>query len=124
MAKDTDLEIKSTADRERWLAIHSIRVQRSGRVTVVEFRPGEAAEQCCVSRCRDVLVSLVKDNECEQFAFDMAGVTRMPSGLLGVIASIRKLGVKVDIYNPPPSVVEVLEITELNRQIETRKMDS
>lgn len=123
MVKDTDLEIKSTADRERWLAIHSIKVQRSGRLTVVEFRSGDAAEQCCVTRCRDVLIGLVKDNQCEQFAFDMTGVERMPSGLLGVISSIRKLGVKVNIYNPPPAVMEALEITELNRQIETKRFE-
>jgi anti-anti-sigma regulatory factor len=48
-------------------------------------------------------------------AFDLAGVRLIPSGMLGMLASIRRQNVAVEIYNPSKDVLEVLEITGLTK---------
>ena len=49
------------------------------------------------------------------WAFDLTGVRLVPSGLLGLLASLKKLGIEVHLYNPSNDVREVLEITRLDK---------
>ena len=47
----------------------------------------------------------------------------IPSGFLGLMASVRGLGVDVHLYNPSPDVREVLETTNLNRLMPIHEID-
>ena len=42
----------------------------------------------------------------------------IPSGMLGLLASLHKLGVKVMLFNPSEDIREILEITHLNQFLE------
>ncbi|MCA9018316.1 MAG: STAS domain-containing protein, partial [Planctomycetaceae bacterium] len=68
-----------------------------------------------VKDIRDELLELVKDHHCETLAIDLTGVKLIPSGMLGLLASMRDLNIEIHLYNPSDDIREVLEITKLNQ---------
>ncbi|WP_437186034.1 STAS domain-containing protein [Planctomicrobium sp. SH668] len=95
-----------------------LEVYQTGPTTVVGFGGRDVLLDVNVAGCRDELLALIENEQCEVVAFDLTGVMLLPSGLLGVLASLRKLGVSVHLYNPSKDIREVLEITHLNRLME------
>ena len=47
----------------------------------------------------------------------------IPSGMLGLLASLKKLGVQVHLYNPSGDVREVLEVTHLDQLFKIHDLD-
>lgn len=99
------------------LAVGNLEVYEAGPLTVVGFGGREVLDHVNVAECRDELVSLIQENQCESLAVDLTGVRLIPSGLLGLLASIHKLGVELHLYNACEDIREVLEITKLNQLI-------
>jgi anti-anti-sigma regulatory factor len=54
-------------------------------------------------------------------AFDLAGVRFIPSGMLGLLASLRKVVRTIQIWNPSEDVREVLEVTNMHQLFEIRE---
>jgi anti-anti-sigma factor len=92
----------------------TLEVYQTGELTVVGFGGQKILDQIDLSACRTDVVALVEKHKCKVLAFDMTGVKLVPSGMLGLLTSIRNLGVEVHIYNPSEDVQEVLEVTRLN----------
>jgi anti-anti-sigma factor len=90
-------------------------VYEIGPTTVVGFGNREVLENINLVYCRDELVKLLKTSGASTLAFDLTGVRLIPSGFLGLMASVRSLGVQVHLYNPSADVREVLETTNLDR---------
>lgn len=96
----------------------TLQVYQAGKLTVVGFGGRDVLDHLNLVDCRDEITALIKEHQCEILAFDLTGVRLMPSGLLGLLASLRQLGVEVHLYNPSPDVREVLEITKLDQVLE------
>jgi anti-anti-sigma factor len=92
-----------------------LHVYKVGQLTVVGFGGHDLLDEVNLAECREEIVALVEANDCEILAFDLTGVKLIPSGLLGLLASLRELGIEVQIYNPSDDVREVLAITKLDR---------
>ena len=56
-------------------------------------------------------------------AFDLTRVRLIPSGLLGLLASIRKKGIEVHLYNPSADIREVLEVTKLDQVLQLHDLE-
>lgn len=97
---------------------HILSVYKTGPLTVVGFGGQEVLDQVNISACREEILELVANHKTEILAFDLTGVKFVPSGLLGLLASLRHQNVKIQIYNPSDDVQEVLEITHLNQVLE------
>lgn len=91
-----------------------LEVYQTGPLTVVGFGGREILDQIDLSQCRSEIVALVEQHKCQTLAFDLAGVKLIPSGMLGLLASLRRMNVEVHLYNPSPDVAEVLHVTRLN----------
>jgi anti-anti-sigma regulatory factor len=50
-------------------------------------------------------------------------VKLVPSGMLGMLASLGRLGVEVFVFNPSEEIREVLEITRLDSVLQVRNVD-
>lgn len=100
-----------------------LHVYQAGPLTVVGFAGQELLDQVNIATCRDEIKSLVAECETKILAFDLSGVRLIPSGLLGLLTSLKDLGVEVQIYNPSDDVREVLEITKLDRVIPVQEVD-
>ena len=89
------------------------KVYQTGELTVVGFGGQEILDQIDLSACRSEIMGLVEKHHCKTLAFDLAGVKLIPSGMLGLLASLRKHEIEVHLYNPSPDIYEVLQITRL-----------
>lgn len=99
-----------------------LEVYQAGRLTVVGFGGHDVLDCVNIADCRDELTTLIAEHSCQSLAFDLTGVKLLPSGLLGLLASLRNLGVQVMIYNPSRDIREVLEITNLDQLIEIHEV--
>lgn len=92
-----------------------LQVYSVGPTTVVGFGGRDVLADVNLVTCRDEILALIEREKCEVLAFDLTGVTFVPSGMLGLLASIRQHGTQVHIYNPSADVREVLEVTHLDQ---------
>ena len=100
-----------------------LQVYAVGTTTVVGFGGSDVLEDVNLALCRDELIALIKTHAVEVLAFDVTGVKLMPSGLLGLLASMKQQGVDVHVYNPSPDVRDVLGVTHLDRLIEIHEVE-
>lgn len=100
-----------------------LRVYKTGRLTVVGFGGCDVLDHINMADCRDEIVALIQQNQCEVLAFDLTGVTLIPSGLLGLLASTRNHGVEVHLYNPSDDIRDVLEVTKLDQVMQIHEVE-
>jgi anti-anti-sigma factor len=98
------------ADSGQILEIYS-----TGPMTVLGFGGRDILDRVDIGACRNEIVALVKQHGTKKLAFDLTGVKLVPSGMLGLLASLRQLNVEVHLCNPSDDVREVLEVTNLDR---------
>lgn len=95
-------------------------VQQTGPTTVVALNHEVLGPEVNIAACREEIAGLISEHDCNEFVIDLTDIRFMPSGTLGLIASIRNLGVKVAVHNPTEAVREVFEITHLDTIVELR----
>lgn len=99
-----------------------LKVYQTGEVTVVGFGGQEVPNDLCMAGYRTRLLDLISQHNCKLLAFDLTGVNLLPSGMLGVLASIRQQVAHIELYNCSPDVIEVLQITHFDRLIEIKEV--
>lgn len=92
-----------------------LEVYEAGALTVVGFGGREILDQFSLVEYRDELQKLIDEVNCQTLAIDLTGVRIVPSGMLGVLASIHGKGVDIHLYNAGDEIREVLEITKLDQ---------
>jgi anti-sigma B factor antagonist len=90
-----------------------LKVYKTGELTVVGFGGQDVPDEVCIAIYRDQLFKMVEENHCKVLAFDLTGVTLVPSGMLGVLTSLRSKVDRIELYNPSVDVREVLHMTRL-----------
>jgi anti-anti-sigma factor len=95
-----------------------LRVYETGAVIVLGFGGGEIPDRIDLGTYRAEITSLLQQNQCEMLGLDLTGVKYIPSGMLGMLVSLRQQGITVQLYNPSADVREVLQITGLERLFE------
>jgi|GEM_PF-947683 anti-sigma B factor antagonist len=100
-----------------------LKVYTVGERTVLGFGGQEIVSQLNVSVYRDHLISLIQEHEAKTVAFDLTGIVVIPSGLLGLLASLREHDVTVELYNPSDDVSEVLSVTRLDEILNVKQGD-
>src|SRR5262245_14412262 len=95
-----------------------LRIYKTGTLTVVGFGGVEVLDQVHIGDCRAEILALLEQHQCQTLAFDLTGVKLIPSGLLGLLASLRRLNIEVHLYNPSPDVREVLQTTRLDQLLQ------
>ncbi len=99
-----------------------LEVYETGEVTVVGFGGREVLDQVNIAACRQQIAELVQQNNAKTLAFDLTGVRLIPSGLLGLLASLKNLGIGIQLFNPSEDVRDVLETTKLNQLFEIHEI--
>lgn len=100
-----------------------LEVYQIGPTTIVGFGGRDVLDDVNVAVCRDEILTLIDKVNCQVLAFDLTGVTLLPSGLLGLLTSITKTDVDVHLYNPSEDIQDVLETTKLNTLMEVHHVD-
>lgn len=99
-----------------------LKVYQTGELTVVGFGGRDVPDEVCIAAYRAQLLDLIAESHCKTLAFDLTGVQLVPSGMLGVLSSLRQRVERVEIYNPSPDVKEVLRITKLDRLFDIKEV--
>jgi anti-sigma B factor antagonist len=92
-----------------------LQVYKAGPSAVVGFGGRDVLDDTNVALCRDQMLALIDEHACREMHVDLTGVRQVPSGLLGLLATIRRRNIEVHLYNPSPDVREVLSITNLDK---------
>lgn len=108
------------------MAIRSerLKIYEAGPTTVVGFGGQVIVDDISVADCRDEILEVVREHNAQVVAFDLTGVRLIPSGLLGLMASLRHMDLEIRVYNPSPEVREVLSVTMFDRLIDVREVDT
>lgn len=114
---DSDIHLKPVIDPDIF------QIYQAGKLTVVGFRGKEIPAGFWIGGYKHSLAHIVQEHDCEELAFDFTGVTNVPSGMLGLFASLGDLGVTLSVYNPNDDVREILHATNLNQLVEIREVD-
>lgn len=99
-----------------------LKVYQTGELTVVGFGGRDVPDEVCIAGYRAQLFDLIAQNQCKVLAFDLTGVQLVPSGMLGVLSSIRQRVERVELYNPSQDVREVLRLTRLDSLFDIKEV--
>ena len=101
-----------------------LKVYQAGELTVVGFGGIDLPDSANLANYRDQLADLVQKHQCKTLAFDLTGVRLIPSGMLGLLNSLKNMGLEIELYNPSDDVQEVLEITQLHKVFQIRHIET
>ena len=121
MDSDTSIPGQYALTKDGILKVYSV-----GETTVLGFGGEDVPSEFNAAHYRAAIADLLKANNCSTVAFDVTGVRLIPSGMLGLLASLRKindLSLTVQLFNPSADIEEVLQITKLSTMIETHHID-
>jgi anti-anti-sigma factor len=98
-------------------------VEQAGERTVVRLHDWQTSMKMFywpsadsfAARVRSQLDELISEQHCRTLAINMSSVNLMPSAFLGVLISLCKGGVQIELLHPSPSVREALHVTKLDQ---------
>jgi anti-sigma B factor antagonist len=99
-----------------------LQVYQTGELTVVGFAGKDVPDEVCIAGYRDQMHKLIEDHQVKILAVDLSGVKLVPSGMLGLLTSMRKKVGRVELYNPSDDVREVLKITNLEKLFDIKEV--
>ncbi|MEZ6124322.1 MAG: STAS domain-containing protein [Planctomycetaceae bacterium] len=102
-----------------------LKVYSVGPVTVLGFGGEDVPSEFNAAHYRAAISDLLVANQCNVVAFDLTGLKLVPSGMLGLLVSLKKLeglNPTVQVFNACDDIKEVLQITKLNTMIEVREV--
>ena len=105
-----------------------LHVYEAGELIVLGFAGQDVPSNFNVAHYREAISDLAKANDASKIAFDLTGVRIVPSGILGLWASLNKQGIEIDVYNPSEDIREVLDLpmgtgTKLSQLITVKEVD-
>ncbi|MEZ6059442.1 MAG: STAS domain-containing protein [Planctomycetaceae bacterium] len=103
-----------------------LKVYSVGPTTVLGFGGDDVPPEFNAAHYRAAITDLLIANGSKTVAFDLTGVRIVPSGMLGLLVSLRNiegLHPTVQVFNPSDDVQEVLQITKLNTLIEVHQVE-
>lgn len=100
-----------------------LQVYETGPLTVVGFGGRDVPDEVSIAAYRTELFDLVSRHHTKKIAFDLTGVRLMPSGLLGLLVSLKRRGLAVELFNASDDVLDVLHTTRLSRFFDLRDVN-
>ena len=99
-----------------------LKIYQTGELTVVGFAGQDVPDEVCLAGYREQMNRLIDDHQVKVMALDLSGVKMIPSGMLGLLVSIRKRVDRVELYNPSDDVREVLRMTNLEKLFDIKSV--
>lgn len=98
-----------------------LRITREGSILTIGFNRADVPDEVSIASYRNqVLHSLDEYPDCRRLTFDVTQIKMLPSGMLGLLASVKKRGREVEILNPSKDIQEALRVTRLNTLFKIR----
>jgi anti-sigma B factor antagonist len=107
---DSDSGILSTQAANPGL----LRITHDGSKMKIGFPGSELLDEFCLSNYRDQIFQSLQELTCDTLQFDLTNLILIPSGMLGLMASVKKRGYNVELVNPSDAIREVLSVTRMD----------
>ena len=102
-----------------------LKISREGSSLAIGFNEIEVTNELNIADYRDQVFSLLsEDKECSKLTFDVSNLKYLPSGMLGLLASVKKKVPTVEVLNPSADILESLRVTNLDTVVTTRNSNS
>jgi len=100
---------------------HLLKISCHGPSITIGFNRVDLPDEVCIASYREQVFQLLdKHPECQSLTFDVTGIKMMPSGMLGLLASLKKRVNDIEVLNPSRDVREALRVTRLNTLFKVR----
>jgi hypothetical protein len=86
---------------------------RDGSRVIVGFNSTDVPDEVCVAGYREQLLKIVQESGCKVLTFDLTGIRILPSGMLGLLVTLKNRGQAIELLNPSVDIQEVLRVTRL-----------
>jgi anti-sigma B factor antagonist len=99
-----------------------LRITRDGASITIGFNRLDVPDEVCIAGYRQQVFDLLDQNpDCKLLTFDVTGIHLLPSGMLGLLASLKKRVPNIEVLNPARDVREALRVTRLNTLFKIRE---
>jgi anti-anti-sigma factor len=95
-------------------------VFKTGKLTVIGFDGRRLSDPAAAQECRERLLRLVDEHDCEVLVVDLMDVGVVSSWVLGILAAVKSHGVRVELYHPSGEIRNVLSSTHLDELLHIR----
>lgn len=95
-------------------------IYKAGALTVIGFDGRGLNEPGSVETCRDMLLRLIDEHDCQVLVVDLMDVGIVSSWVLGILAAVKRHGVQVELYHPSAEIRDVLSTTHLDDLLHVR----
>jgi hypothetical protein len=86
---------------------------RDGSRMIVGFNCKDVPDEVCVAGYRNQLLKTLQESDCKTLTFDLTGIKILPSGMLGVLVTMKNRGQAIELLNPSADIQDVLRVTRL-----------
>jgi hypothetical protein len=99
-----------------------LKITRNGDTIVIGFNGVTVPDEVCIAGYRTQVTELLDQRpECKVLTFDVTGLKLLPSGMLGLLASLKKRVREIEVLNPSKDIQEALRVTRLNTLLKIRE---
>ena len=91
-----------------------LRITCDGSKMTIGFPGTDLFDDFCLSNYREQIFQSLNDLTCDTLQFDLTNLVLIPSGMLGLMASVKKRSYNVELVNPSEAVREVLSVTRMD----------
>src|SRR5689334_3370619 len=113
---DSGILVKGPADP------NLLRISREGDTITIGFNGVDVPDEVCIASYRAQVNELLEKHPgCKVLTFDVTGLKLLPSGMLGLLASLKKRVELIEVLNPSVDIQEALRVTRLNTLLKVRQ---
>ena len=101
-----------------------LKVFTKGELTIVTFEDkGFLERQSFIGVAGDHLDKIIEARHTTILIFDLAGITGLPSDMLGVLVGLQRRKIEIRLFNITKEVQLILETTNLDKLFDIREGD-
>ncbi len=101
-----------------------LEVQEAGGFSIIRFRQDINEVGDCAEDMFEAVRRFASANSCLKLAIDVAAHPYLPSSVLSLLIRLHtQEGVEVHLVNAPEAVVEIINITQLNRMLHVNELE-
>lgn len=104
--------------------LRGLKVFTKGELTIVTFEDkGFLERESFIGVAGDHLDGIIESHDTKILIFDLAGITGLPSDMLGVLVGLERRGIAIRLFNITNEVRLILETTNLDDLFDVREGD-
>ena len=104
--------------------LRGVKIYTKEGLTLLTFEDkGFLGAQTFIGEATEHLERIVEEHQSQVLVIDLAGVTALPTDMLGVLVGLQHRGIQIRLFNVTDDVRLILDTTKLDQLFELREGD-